>query len=199
MSEKQVIENIALFDMDGTLCNYDKAMRKDYNRIKSPSDPEYDLLNKKNILPYLKERIRLVRRVPGWWKNLEKYNLGFDILNLAKELGFTINILTKCPQSAVNSWTEKVEWIRENLSEYDVNITISDDKGIVYGKVLVDDFPEYIERWLQNRPRGLVVMPANIQNKYFKHKNVIRYNGSNLEEVKTALIKSKDRDIKKKS
>tara|TARA_Y100000310_G_C20512920_1_gene729762 strand:+ start:436 stop:588 length:153 start_codon:yes stop_codon:yes gene_type:complete len=48
-------------------------------------------------------------------------------------------------------------------------MTITEDKGIVYGKVLVDDYPCYIKRWLENRPRGLVIMPAHSYNRDFEH------------------------------
>jgi 5'(3')-deoxyribonucleotidase len=203
MIKERVVENIALFDMDGTLCDYDKAIIKDYNSIKSPSDPEYVSFSKEiEENPILKARIKLIRNVPGWWQNMEKYKPGFDILNLAKELGFTINILTKGPRSSPASWSEKVTWVKEHLKDYDPNITISEDKGIVYGKVLVDDNPEYIERWLQNRPRGLVIMPAYDYNKDFVENNVIRYDGTNLEQVKEAMLKAMtrkpDEDVKYK-
>lgn len=188
MKEKKT-ENIILFDMDGTLCDYDKAITRDYNRLKSPNDPEYS--SSSNVIedtPYLKERIRIIRNQPGWWADLEKYKPGFDILTVAKDLGFAIHILTKGPRSSTNSWAEKVDWIRNNLlNSDDVNITISEDKGLVYGKVLVDDWPEYVERWLENRPRGLVIMPLHPWNKDFKHEHVIHYDGNNLSEVRKAL------------
>lgn len=68
-----------------------------------------------------------------------------------------------------------------------MDITITRDKGLVYGKVLVDDYPGYIERWLKWRKNGLVIMPASKSNKDFKHEQVIRYDGSNLEEVSLAM------------
>lgn len=193
---KKTIENVALFDMDGTLCDYEKAIIRDYNLLKGPNDPDYnfDLIEK---TPYLKERVRIIRRQPNWWLNLEKFKLGFDILDLARELNFKINILTKGPRSAATAWSEKVQWIEKNISNRnDLNITISEDKGIVYGKVLVDDFPEYILRWLEHRKRGLVIMPASNENKNFEHPNVIRYDGTNLEQVKQALITARDRQYK---
>ena len=70
---------------------------------------------------------------------------------------------------------------------------MTEDKGLVYGKVLFDDWPEYITSWLEYRPRGLVIMPNHPHNQGFKHPNVIRYIGSNWEEVRTALIKVRDR------
>jgi 5'(3')-deoxyribonucleotidase len=187
-------DNIALFDLDGTLCDYDKAIITDYNKIKSNGDPEYESFSKKiQSNSALKERIRLIRNQPGWWTNLEKYKPGFDILNLAKDLGFSINILTKSPGSSPNAWTEKYKWIKRNLADYNVNVTISDDNGIVYGKILVDDYPEYIVSWLANRPRGLVIMPAHPWNEDFKHNNVIRYDGKNLGQVKNAMIIAKNK------
>ena len=84
----------------------------------------------------------------------------------------------------------KKKWIDKNLGE-DVDFTITRDKGLVYGKVLVDDYPQYIERWLKWRERGLVIMPANESNKYFNHQQVIRYDGTNLEEVSKAMERVK--------
>jgi|GEM_PF-566221 len=188
MTEKNN-DNIILFDMDGTLCDYDKAIVRDYNKLKSPGDPEYAPFKEQiENTSYLKDRIRLIRNQPGWWANLEKYKPGFDVLEIAMELGFAIHILTKGPKSSTNAWAEKVEWVRKNMPDAkDVNITISDDKGLLYGKVLVDDWPEYVERWLENRHRGLVIMPLHPWNRDFKHERVIHYNGKNLNEVRKAL------------
>jgi len=195
MIKDKVVENIALFDMDGTLCDYDKAMECDYNAIKSPNDPEYKSFSKEiENASYLKNRVRLIRNQPGWWQNLDKLKAGFNILELARELGFDIGILTKGPRSATNSWQEKVDWIKKNIPDADnVEITISENKSQVYGKVLVDDYPEYAKSWLGNRPRGLVIMPEYAWNKDFKHENVIHYDGTNLEQIKKALIKAKNR------
>lgn len=57
-----------------------------------------------------------------------------------------------------------------------------------YGAVLVDDWPEYIRRWLENRPRGLVIMPAHEHNAGFNHPNVVRYDGTNKDEVKARML-----------
>jgi hypothetical protein len=95
-------------------------------------------------------------------------------------------VLTQGPRRNANAWTGKKLWIDKNLGQ-DVDITITRDKGLVYGKVLVDDFPEYIERWLEWRPRGLVIMPVNESNINFKHPQVIRYDGFNFIEVAAAM------------
>lgn len=177
-------EDIALFDMDGTLCDYTKAMKRDFELIKSKEDQEY-IDFQENIPQHIENRIKLIRNQPGWWQNLEKFQPGFDILKIAKELEFDIYILTKAPRNSVNAWTEKVKWIQREIPES--TITLTQDKGIVYGKILVDDHIPYIKRWLQNRPRGLVIMPAHPWNENFTHPNVIRYNGTNLHKIKKAM------------
>ena len=58
---------------------------------------------------------------------------------------------------------------------------------MVYGKVLYDDYPDYIERWLKHRPRGLVVMPVNDHNKSFDHPNVFKWYGTNISELRIAF------------
>ena len=58
---------------------------------------------------------------------------------------------------------------------------------------MVDDYPEYVGAWLNYRPRGLVIMPAQRWNENFTHSQVIRYDGSNLGKVREALEKVKGR------
>lgn len=182
---KVLQEEIALFDMDGTLCDYDKAMQRDMNKLKCPQEILPKDFYEKNTPRYLIERTDLIKNQPGWWENLEKFKLGFDILKITKKLGFKTYILTKGPSSKSNAWAEKVKWCKKNIP--DASITITEDKGIAYGKILVDDYPTYIKRWLENRPRGLVIMPSHEYNKDFKHPNVIRYDGTNLQEIISAI------------
>jgi len=76
-----------------------------------------------------------------------------------------------------------------------VPITMTGNKGLVYGKILVDDFPPYIEAWLKHRPRGLVIMPAHRWNEKFQHPNVLRYDGNSqqLKKIKKAMKIARDR------
>jgi 5'-nucleotidase len=187
------IENWALFDMDGTLCNYDLGLLRELNKLKSPGEPEIELPIKDKAPKYLQERANLVRSCKSWWANLPKFELGFDIWDLAEELGYQRMILTQGPKKNPNAWTGKKLWIDRNLGP-DTDMTITRDKGLVYGKVLVDDFPGYVNRWLQWRPRGLVIMPANKGNEDYTHKQVIRYDGSNLAEVREAMKEAKLRN-----
>lgn len=186
------VENVALFDMDGTICDYEGAMLNGLRDITSPFENmaiNNPPLHDKDIPDYFRERMRLIKQTPGWWKNLPTLNLGMSILLLAKFIGFKIHILTKGPKHTTSAWTEKVEWCYKNLGE-DIDITITQDKGLVYGKVLVDDYPEYMDRWLQWRPRGLGIMPVNSQNKTYSHPNVIMLDDDKdtLEKIRLSLI-----------
>jgi 5'-nucleotidase len=190
------IEKIALFDLDGTLCDYDKTIEEAYNRLmKSPDDLPYRHFKQNEEPPCFKERIRKIRNEDGWWEKLPKLKLGFDILKVAKEYDFKIHILTKGPYSSDNAWTEKVRWVKKNIkTDYpDAKLTITEDKGLVYGTVLVDDWIEYIERWFTWRPRGLVIMPAHPWNEGYSHPNVIRYDGTNIDRVREKMFWAKNR------
>ena len=61
----------------------------------------------KNLSPHIKEREKLIRSQPGWWLNLKKYQPGFDILEVVKNLGLKIVILSKPPKKGDNAWSEK--------------------------------------------------------------------------------------------
>ncbi|MBU2562596.1 MAG: hypothetical protein KKF68_02975 [Nanoarchaeota archaeon] len=183
-------EDIALFDMDGTLCDHDSALSRDLKKISNQNNYQHIPFNR-NAPEYIQRRIDLIRNQPGWWENLKPLKIGFDILNIAKELEFRISILSKGPSSSENAWTEKVRWAKKYVP--DAEITLTQDKGLVYGKVLVDDYPGYITSWLKYRPRGIVIMPIHEYNKEFKGENILPCDGSNLAEVKKILQWAKNR------
>jgi hypothetical protein len=62
------------------------------------------------------------------------------------------------------------------------------NKNRHYGRVLVDDCHPYILPWQQHRKNDLVIMPANEYNSHFTHNQVIRYDGSNKEQIFNALV-----------
>ena len=190
MTNMTEIEPIALFDMDGTLCDYDKGLLSELNGMKSESEPF--LTSLRSLPDYAKRRADLIRSSSSWWETLEKFQLGWDVLEIAKNLNFRIMILTQGPRRNPESWKGKKKWI-DNYLGPDTEVTITRDKGIVYGKVMVDDYPEYIERWLSWRDRGLVIMPANEGNKGYKHPQVIRYDGTNLDRVTKGMALVRDR------
>lgn len=180
------MSKVALFDMDGTLFNHDQRLQEEYRLLMSPGEVEPDDLHDETI-PYVKSRIKLIRQKPGWWRTLPKFDLGWDVYDIAKDIGFCIHILTKGPVSNPAAWSEKVACIQDHFgSDVVVNI-VGRTKKHFYGSFLCDDYPPYITDWLEHRPRGLVIMPAHKYNKDFSIPRVIRYDGDNIDDVKLAL------------
>lgn len=181
-------EKIALFDMDGTLCDYDRSLKKHMLQLQSPGEANFTGMEHNNAPSYLKNRADLIRNNIDWWINLPELKIGFDIWHLTAKYNYRRMILTQGPRKNPSAWAGKKIWIDNHFGP-DIDITITRDKGLVYGKILVDDFPEYIERWLKWRPRGMVIMPANKNNASFKHSQVVRYDGTNLKEVESIIKK----------
>lgn len=175
---------IALIDLDGTTADYDTAMRESMEPLWSPDEERIDLHGFHP--PYIRNRINLIRRQSGWWKNLKPLKKGFEILDLLRKHKFGLRVLTQGPKTTNNSWTEKKEWCDEHIP--DAEVTISQGKGVVYGKVMFDDFPAYAIAWLKHRPRGLVIMLEHPWNKDFKHPQVVKYNGHNVDEVEHRIL-----------
>lgn len=186
------MNDIALFDMDGTLADYEGVLMKGLERLAAPDEP----VSMDDSIPHIEARMRLIKSQSGWWKNLPVLADGMDILGVADEIGFDIHILTKGPYHTTSAWTEKREWCKQFVP--DAKVTITEDKWLVYGKVLVDDYPEYMKSWLHSRPRGLGIMPARKINAGFSHPNVLRYEGRHmLGELYERLKWAKERSNKR--
>ena len=182
---------VGLVDIDGTLADYDGAMEKDLELLRSPNEEKYTTGLHKKHPPHIWNRMELIKSRGEWWENLPTLKAGFTLLHELKELDFYISILTQGPKDNPIAWSHKVAWCKKNVP--DLDITITRRKGLVYGRVLVDDYPEYISQWLEWRPRGLVIMPAQPWNVDFKHSNIIRYDQTNLIEVREALTEARSR------
>lgn len=188
---------VALVDMDGCLCNYDAALARDMARISSPDEKPFDIRHHDLQPDYIKARMDLIRSTSQWWEDLEEIPSGMEIYKLLLDWGFRIVVLTQGPRLNAEAWKGKLLWCRKHLHE-DADVIITRDKGLVYGKVLVDDFPPYIEAWLKHRPRGLVIMPDQPWNKKFHHKQVIRFKGTYKEmEPLTKVLGDMTKEFKK--
>lgn len=189
-------QRIALIDLDGTVCNYDKAMATEMAKITGPDEMPYDKYkaNFGGDIAYLNARRKLIQNQAGFWKNLEPLKLGFEIVEELKNIGYSLNILTQGPRKSLNAWTEKAEWANKYLPG--VPITITQDKALSYGRVLVDDFSPYFLRWLEHRPRGVVVCVAHPWNEMFSkgagsyQSNIFRYDGTNREQLVEILTEA---------
>jgi 5'(3')-deoxyribonucleotidase len=174
---------IALIDLDATAADYDAAMRDEMQKIQAPEERPYRGRYEEGLEPpHMEARRKLIQRQVGFWRNLKPLRAGFEVVEDVVNAGFKLHVLTKGPYTSPSAWTEKLEWCHEHLPTIDV--TITGDKSIVYGRVLVDDFPPYFEKWLARRPRGLVVCVAHPWNLEYAtggskwQRNILRYDGS---------------------
>ncbi len=179
----------ALLDLDGTVADYDTALRRDLLAISSPG--ELDELQQiistggRDNPDWFEARRSLITRQPGWWVNLPRIELGFEIVRALREYDFQIDVLTQGPSTKPQAWAEKVQWCAKHLPEVDV--TITRNKALAYGRILVDDWPPFMNAWLKHRPRGLGIVPARRWNEDFKHPNIFRYDGTNYTMLRKAI------------
>lgn len=180
--------NVGLFDMDGSLAAYVEALVRDMNLLSSPGEVEITIENLYSLdkHEYIRNRMRVIKHQPGWWLNLKPIEAGMKAVIIANSLGFENHILTKGPKKISNAWKEKVEWCQKYIGE-DVDIHITSDKGLMYGKFLYDDYPVYMDNWLQFRPNGLGIMPITPYNKDYNHPNVLMWDGQNIDQIVNAM------------
>lgn len=179
---------IALIDLDGTLADYDYSLCRDMEMLRSPGEPEFTLIKRDEEEPHIKARMDLIRSNPAWWESLPELPVGMEVYKTLLTWKFRIVVLTQGPRINAEAWKGKLLWVRKHL-ELDTDVIITRDKSLVYGKILVDDFPPYIEGWLSHRPRGQVIMPAQPWNLHFKHPQVYRYDGSDHMMLDSVIAK----------
>jgi 5'-nucleotidase len=165
---------VALLDLDGTLANFDMAMRERMIMLAGPGEPPWNPDREGAEPEHIKQRRRIIKSLPGFWTGLHAMDDGFHLMGMAHQIGFRLMILSRGPSQNSLAWKEKIDWCRQNIA-FPHEITLTEDKGLVYGRVLVDDWPPYIEGWLAYRPRGQVIMPARRWNESFQRPNVYRY------------------------
>ena len=180
------MSKIALFDLDGTLADYEGAIRRDLMPLTHPE--EGDVENLWSAGRWIEARMSLIKRQPGWWRELPVIESGLWVLHQALEIGYQCQVLTKGPEKTTPAWSEKVEWCRANLPP-EVKVTITEDKSGTYGAVFMDDWPKYILPWLKHRHRGLVIMPDRQCNQNTSHPQVLRYR-ENRDEVVHWLLQA---------
>ena len=184
-------ERVALVDLDNTLADYDGAMQHELAKMRSPHDPPLPTWSRDDEPPWLEARRRLVALRPGFWRELPRLAAGFEVYNALVAIGFDIMILSKGPTTKTAAWMEKADWCAVNVPNAEV--TITHRKSLTYGRVLVDDWPPYVEPWLETRPRGLVIMPAQPWNEGFTHPNVYRYADRDVLKLHRVLKAAYDR------
>ncbi len=123
---------------------------------------------------------------PGFWRDLPPLAAGFELLELVREQGFSVHVVTKGPHDVPDAWADKVRWCRRHLP--DVPVVVTDSKTLVFGHVLIDDWPPYVHDWQRQWPEALAVVPVHPWNHDLPvGARVLRYDGANRPQVREAL------------
>jgi 5'-nucleotidase len=189
-SQDQPNERVALLDMDSSLADFELSMTDKILQLMSPMELEsldiQNLTQQANEPGWFKARKTLIKRTPGFWLDLPVIPFGIELYDTLGTLGYSRMILTKGPRNNPGAWQEKVSWCARHVP--DAGVTITHDKGLVYGTMLYDDFPPYITRWLKWRPRGRVLMLGSAHNEGFRHPNVLRVTRAPMSEQVEAIL-----------
>lgn len=196
------LEAVGLFDMDGTLVDYDAALlaampRKRLRKRDNPSINDRELVahllaEHPAVYPdWFEERRTKVTKRKRFWRRAPPIATGLRVFAAAQRAGFENHILSKGPSSKPNAWSGKVLWAMEHVPGTPVEIVTT--KGLVYGRFLVDDWPPYILAWLKWRPRSYVLCPAYGYNESLStNPQVLRYQeglpDAFFDEVFTAIM-----------
>lgn len=190
----------ALFDLDGTLVDWNGAMTRDMRALMgheefpvmpcTPDGMEYDWDACEKI-PNLKARMDAIKRQPGWWRNLKWLDRGRELVTIAQYVGYKLHILTKGPKKIPLAWAEKLEWRNAELPQ--AKMTITEEKHRFRGSVLFEDWIPYISPWLERNREGLVVIVDQSWNRDFIHPRAYRYKGPDQTQELTELL-AKHRD-----
>lgn len=105
------VDKVGLFDLDGSLADFDHGMRTGLDRMRS--EGEFPLPEDLWVFdgdPVMEARMDAIKRQPGWWRKLPRIENGFLILRTAAEIGYRISVLTKGPCTPE-------EFVRDLLNE----------------------------------------------------------------------------------
>ncbi len=181
---------VALFDMDDTLCDTNGQRERDLRKFLSDeSEIVTDYLSPKCPL-HVKKLLREVISQPHWWENLPKMKDGFQLYDLMKSEGITIEILTKMPETYPLALWEKLVWCKKNTPEVD-NINLTLKKRRYPGDILIDDWPSYVTAWLDYNKNGRAILPLREWNKDYQNPRAIHYTGKNIDQVKNLIAELK--------
>lgn len=161
-------------DMDGSMADYDKAMKEGLLKLMAPGEelPD-DPFAARREFPHWKHRMKLIKMQTGFWSGLDPVDIGMQLYRMFLHNGFHVSILTKGPSTTPHAWTEKLLWAREHMPEAVVTVT-EDSKSHVEGDVLYDDWPDYVDPWLRADMSRLAIMRTTKYNEGYEHQRLFR-------------------------
>lgn len=177
-----------LYDVDGTLFNFEKKIIQDLNAMNSPNEQEITALYREDIPDHLWDRMTYIKNQPGWWFTLPKIDNGFKLWEFTKNRGFRHVIVAKAPSCNELAIAEKIINIRKHFGRNVPFHIVSDEESYVKtdvkGDIIVEDSAMFAENWLEANPLGWSILMDNKYNKDFNHDRCVRFNGAFTEELR---------------
>jgi hypothetical protein len=165
----------AFIDLDRTLADFDYAIAKIAGKE--------DFTEEEMIKIYNENKSK-----SGFWLSFPVIQKNLILAQEIQKLGFRIHILTKGPKTSINAWSEKFQWVKENLTSLgslgeDFDMSVTFDKSVFQGDILMDDYPPYFEKWMLNNSHNpMVIMPLTRHNKDYENDKILIYD-NNMEEI----------------
>lgn len=170
---------LVFFDLDGTLADFDKSITEHIRKMLPPG-AQFSRIESE-MTPEITAMYENVKRLPGFWRNLEVIEDGDELFEFFKHCKARLHILTRASRRNPQCWAEKVEWVNEHYP--DTPITITTKKEVTRGDVLVDDMPSYLEAWLKKNPTSKALMPDQPWNQDFTHERCMRVESMTSEQL----------------
>lgn len=165
--------------MDGCIADWNTPAVKMLKELESPSEAglyDYDNVHlMQDKYPHFEARVNLIMERKGFWLNLNPIPAGIQLYwKLTQH--FDTYILTKAPPMSSLAWGEKIDWLHKHI---DPNIkkviTVSHDKGMVYGDIFFEDYGKNVRSWTAKHPHGHIILPDRTWNQEVNHPNVHRW------------------------
>jgi|SRR5690606_1016030 len=149
-----------LIDVDGVLANFDQTfinVAKNMFGINVVQHPDiWDFCEFPEIKPYKDQIMNDIIHIPGIVGNMEVYD---GAKEMVQALRSKANVIA-CTDSAYPGIfaTERVIWLMEEFNFKKEDIIFSGRKYLINARMLIDDKPSNVEKWVRHNPNGVGVL-----------------------------------------
>lgn len=136
---------IILIDMDGVITHFEpeieSQLKQNHPNIQIPEQRKIKITD--HYQGKESEIVQSIKNSKGFIKNLQPIEGSLEALNYLLNQGHEVFICSSPLTRNKYSFTEKFEWILENLGqEWRKRLILTSDKTRVSGDILIDDYPE---------------------------------------------------------
>lgn len=139
-----------LIDLDGVCCALLPAWLKIYKMLGGEHVRPEDVKTY-SMKTDVKDREKLFRALGHVsYADVQPYTGMAEAITLLRAAGHTLRFVSHVPECAPTHFAEKLAWCKEHIpgfSAAELVFCSSEEKAFLEGSVLVEDYPDTIERW----------------------------------------------------